>query len=109
MRLTAKRLQRLFQRIQRGARISQHLLTLIQHMQTVQPQRADNDDLAVVIITIGRRTLSQASVRRLHQDYFIGLNAGAKDFPEFKQRAGDNHRQSITLTRAKTLTVTRSF
>ena len=64
-------------------------------MQTVQPQRADNDDLAVVVITIWRRTRSGLCSTPA-SDYFISLNAGAEDFPEFKQRAGDNHRQSIT-------------
>ncbi|MNN99153.1 hypothetical protein D3C81_2187270 [compost metagenome] len=62
MRLAAKRLQRLLQRIQRGTRIRQHLLALIQHMQTVEAQRADDNDVAIVALAVRRGAFRQAGI-----------------------------------------------
>ena len=51
MWLAAKGLQCFFQRIERGARPCQHLFAVIQQVQLIEAQGADNDDIAVVVVT----------------------------------------------------------
>jgi hypothetical protein len=50
MRLATQRLQRFFQRVERGARERQHLFAFIQQVQLIEAQGADDDDLAVVVV-----------------------------------------------------------
>ncbi len=83
MRFTAKRFERFFQRIERGSWIGQHLFTFADDVQLIKTQGADNDNLAVVIITARRRSFGQAGVSGLHQDNFIRGDAGAQNAPQF--------------------------
>ncbi len=83
MRLTAKRFERLFQRIQRCTGISQHLFAFADDVQFIQTQGADNDNLAVVIITARRRSFGQAGIGGLHEDNFICGDASVEDAPQF--------------------------
>ena len=54
MRFATQRFQRFFQRIERRAGEGQYLLAVIQQMQFIQAQGTDNDDVAVIIVTVRR-------------------------------------------------------
>ncbi|MNP19990.1 hypothetical protein D3C76_1125450 [compost metagenome] len=78
-------------------------------MQFIEAQGADNDDIPVVIIAVWRRAFRQAGIRRLHQNNFVGGDAGAEDAPQFQQRAGEHHRQRFALTRTEALAIAGGF
>ena len=82
MWLTAKRFERLFQRIQRCTGISQHLFAFADDVQFIQAQGADNDNFAVVIISARRRAFGQAGIGGLHQDNFICGDASIENAPQ---------------------------
>ena len=82
MRFTAKRFERLFQRIKCRTGISQHLFTVADDVQLIEAQSADDNDVAIVIIAARRRAFGQTGIGGLHQDYFVSRDAGVEDTPQ---------------------------
>ncbi len=78
-------------------------------MQFIQAQSADNHDLAIVIIAVGGGAFGQAGVGRLHQNDFIGVDAGVEHAPEFQKGAGKDNRQRLALTGAEAFAVALGF
>ncbi len=78
-------------------------------MQLIKAQGADNDNLAVVIITAWRRAFGQAGVGGLHQDNFICGDASDEDAPQIKKRAREHHGECIALTGAESLAIAGGF
>ncbi|MNS98555.1 hypothetical protein D3C72_1329250 [compost metagenome] len=109
MRLATQRLECFFQRIKGRTRIGQHLLTFVQQMQFIETQGADNDDIPVVIIAVWRRAFRQAGIGRLHQNDFVGVDAGAQHTPQLQQRAGEDYRQRFTLAGTEALAIAGGF
>ncbi|MNC21800.1 hypothetical protein D3C75_697850 [compost metagenome] len=97
MRFPAQRLERFFQRIQGGAREGQHLLAFIQQMQFVEAQGADNHNVAVIIVAVWRGAFGQTGIRRLHQNDFIGRNAGAEHPPQLQQASREYDGERVAL------------
>ena len=66
VRFATQRLKRLFQRVERGAGEGEYLFALVQQVQFVEAQGADNHDVTIVIVAVRRGAFSQAGVSSLH-------------------------------------------
>ena len=66
MRFASQRLKRFFQRVKRGAGEGEHLFALVQQVQFVEAQGADNHDVTIVIVAVRRGAFGQAGIRSLH-------------------------------------------
>ena len=97
MRLTPQRCQFALQPIQRGAGQADHLLTLIDQLHAIESARADQHDIAVVVVAIRGGATGQAGVGCLHNDDAVGRNRGPQDLPLLQQGAGLDHRQHLPL------------
>ncbi len=81
MRLAAKRLERALQLPERGAGVSEDLLAVIQQVQLIEAQRADDNNVAIVVVAVRRRAFRQAGVSRLHENDFVGGDANFQYAP----------------------------
>jgi hypothetical protein len=75
-------------------------------MQLRQPQRADDDDVAIVAVGRGCRSAGETGVGGLQDDDLVGRDAGAQHAPLFDQRTGTHHRQCCAADGAKTVAET---
>ncbi len=106
MRFTAIRFQQPFQLIERAAGEAYHLLAVIQYLNMIEPQGADNDNLTVIILAAGGRAFGQAGVGRLHNDNLIGGDAGLQDLPQLQQTGREHDGQCLATAGAETFAIT---
>lgn len=93
--------------MQGGAWQTDNLPALTDQMDTIQPVCADDDDLAVIIISVRRGTTRQTRIGGLHDDDFAALRTKLGGFPEFDKisrlKNGQNVSKTETVTFAKTV------
>src|SRR5690349_7240250 len=110
MRLSIQRLEQGFQPIQRRAGQANGLTAAVDQVNAFQPKRADDDDVAIIIVAVWRGPAGQARVGGLHEDDLVGGGAGQQDAPLLDQRAGTDDRKNLAfaITVAAAVTLCRS-
>jgi hypothetical protein len=107
--LAPQRLKRFFQRVEGSAWEGQHLLAFVQHVQFIQTQGTDDNDIAVVVVAVGGRAFGKTGIGCLHQDDFIRLNASAENAPQLQQRTREDHREGVALAGTEPFTIAGGF
>ncbi len=94
--------QRAFKLVQRGARQADDLPAPANDKYLFQPHATYDDNVAVIIISVGGRTTRYAGIGRLHQHDLACPDTGLNHTPLFHQRAGMHHRQRVAQAKAET-------
>jgi len=97
VRLAPVRLQRLFELVERRARQADHLLSAADHVDRSDPRGADDHDVAVIVLAVGRGPARQSGVGCLADDDHVGGDARLQHLPLLEQRAGPHHRHDLAL------------
>lgn len=99
--IAAQRLQLLLELKQRGSGKADDLPATIQQMDLLQPQRADDDNLAVVLVAIRRRSAGKTGVGRLHDHDLSGRGTELQHAPLLEERARPHHGERRAVPKAK--------
>ena len=105
MRFAAVGLEQFLEVVQGAAGEADHLLAVVQHLNMVEAQGADDDDLAVIVVAAGGRSFGQAGIGGLHDDDFVGGHAGLQNAPQLQQAGGKRHRQRLAFAGAEPLAI----
>ena len=105
MRVPPERLQRPLKLVQRRTGKTDHLPSFVDQADLCHAQRADDDDVTVIIVVIRCRAAGESRIGRLHDDDLVGGNGGFQHPPLLNQVAGPHHRQCGTRSEPKTGTV----
>ena len=102
MGVLAEGLEHLFQPVQRAAGKDQRLLGVTQRHTGIEFERADDDDLTIVVVAVGGRASGHTCVCGLADDNAVSRHSGLKYLPERQQGGGLKDRQRRALTKANT-------
>jgi len=102
MRFTLKWPERFLELKERGAGKADHLPAFVDQMHLRHAQRADDDDLPVVVIAVGGRASREPGVCRLHNDNLIGRHTRIEYFPLFDKAPWPHDRQHRTAAESET-------
>ena len=101
MRVSSERLEKVFEFMQACPGEADDLTALVKEVDALHPCRADNHNVAVVLVAIGRRPTCKAGIRGLHDDDLTGGGANLQDAPLLDQGSGANDSQCWSVAEAK--------
>ena len=81
--------------------MADYLPSFIDQANPGYPQSAHDDNVAVIVATVRRRTSSEAGIGRLHNDDFVRRDTGLEHFPLLDKVAGPNYGQDWSISKSE--------
>ncbi len=105
MWLAAERFQHFLQLIERCPRKADDLLAVVDDIHLLHAGRADDHDVAIVVVAVRRRAAHEARIRSLRNDDHVCRDACLQHLPLFDDGAWAHHRQRLACAETKTRAV----
>src|SRR5262249_55807205 len=102
--------QRVLKLEEGGAGMADHLPSFVDQADPCQALRTHDDDLAIIIATVGGRATREAGIGSLHYDDLVRLRAGLQHSPLLNEAARPNNGERRPISESEPRSVTaRAF
>src|SRR5215470_8066977 len=84
-----------------GTRMADYLTSFVDQADSGYSESAHDDDVAVIVATVRRRTSSEAGIGRLHNDDLVRRDTGLEHSPLLDKVAGPNYCQDRSISKSE--------